>query len=110
VGVYGLFSSFVVQRTREIGVRMALGAQRREVLWLVLRRGLGLALLGAGVGVLVALAVVPMVTAMVAGLPTRDPWAMLLLAALLVLVALFACWLPARRAARLEPQVALRQE
>jgi ABC-type antimicrobial peptide transport system permease subunit len=110
LGVYGLFSGFVVQRTREIGVRVALGAQRRQVLWLVLRRGLRLALMGAVLGVAGALAVAPTLTAAAAALPAHDPLAVTVLALVLVSVALFACWLPARRAAALDPMVALREE
>jgi ABC-type antimicrobial peptide transport system permease subunit len=110
LGVYGLFSGFVVQRTREIGVRMALGAQTRQVLWLVLTKGLRLALLGALVGVAGALLVAPLLTSIASELPAHDPGAVIFLALLLVGVALFACWLPARRAAALDPMVAVRAE
>jgi ABC-type antimicrobial peptide transport system permease subunit len=91
-------------------VRVALGASRAEVLGLVLREGLRLALIGALIGLLGALMVVPALRAVAYELPAHEPAAIVLLAALLIVVALFACWLPARRAAALEPMAALRQE
>jgi predicted permease len=110
LGVYGLFSGFVVQRTREIGVRVALGAQRGDVLLLVLGKGLRLALLGAAIGLAGAFTVAPVLTAAAAELPAQDPIAVVVLALILIAVALLACWLPARRAAALDPMVALRRE
>jgi hypothetical protein len=110
LGIYGLFSGFVAERTREIGVRVALGAGRGQVVALVLRKGLRLAALGALVGMLGALMVVPSLRAVAYELPAHEPLAIVLLAGLLIAVALFACWLPARRAAALEPMAALRQE
>jgi len=110
LGVYGLFAGYVVQRTREIGVRMALGADAGQVLRLVLGKGLRLALAGGALGIAGALTVAQVLTAVAEELPAQDPLAVAVLAALLVAVALFACWLPARRAAALDPMVALRQE
>jgi putative ABC transport system permease protein len=110
LGVYGLFSGFVVQRTREIGVRVALGARRGQVVGLVLRKGVRLAFAGALVGMLGVGLVVPALRAVAYELPAHEPMAVLLLAAALVAVALLACWLPARRAAALDPMVALRHE
>jgi putative ABC transport system permease protein len=110
VGVYGLFSRMVVQRTREIGVRVALGADSAQVLRLVLGKALALAALGAAVGLPVALGVAPLLAALAPELPASEPTAVALLAALLVAVALLACWLPARRAAAVDPMVALRQD
>jgi putative ABC transport system permease protein len=110
LGVYGLFSGFVAERTRELGVRLALGAQRGQVLALVLRRGLRLASVGAGAGVLGALAVVPFLRAIAFELPAPEPAAVVLLPLLLVAVALFACWLSARRATSVDPMVALRHD
>ena len=110
LGVYGLFSGFVVERTREIGVRMALGAQRGEVIGLILTRGLRVAGLGAGLGAIGALAVVPVLRAIAFELPAPEPAAVVLLPLLMVAVALFACWLPARRAASVDPMIALRQD
>jgi putative ABC transport system permease protein len=110
LGVYGLFAGFIAERTQEIGVRMALGAQARQVLGLMLGKGLRLAALGVGLGLLGALALGPVLTAAVETLPTRDPVVLTALTAALLAVALFACWLPARRAARVDPMVALRSE
>jgi putative ABC transport system permease protein len=110
LGVYGLFSSFVVQRTREIGIRVALGAQSGQVLWLVLGKGLRLAAIGAAVGVAAGAAVAPVLTSVAAELPAHDPTMVILLAGVLVAVALFACWLPARRATALNPMVSLRRD
>jgi ABC-type antimicrobial peptide transport system permease subunit len=110
LGVYGLFSGFVSERTRENGVRVALGASRAEVVSLILNKGLRLALIGALIGLVGSLMVAPALRAVAYELPAHEPGAILLLAALLIAVALFACWLPARRAAALEPMAALRQE
>ena len=110
LGVYGLFSAYVIQRTREIGVRMALGAAAGEVLRLVLGKGMRLALIGAVLGVAGAAAVVRVLASVAAELPPHEPIAVVALAAVLVAVALFACWLPARRAAAVEPMVALRHD
>jgi putative ABC transport system permease protein len=110
LGVYGLFAGFVAERTREIGVRMALGARAGQVLGLVLRKGLRLAAAGALLGALGALALFPVLRAVAYELPAPEPTALVALPLLLIAVALLACWLPARRAAALEPMVALRQE
>jgi putative ABC transport system permease protein len=110
LGVYGLFAGFVVERTREIGVRMALGARREQVAAMVLRRGARLAGLGALAGMLAATAVVPVLRAIAHQLPAHEPMVVVGLAAVLLVVALLASWLPARRAAALDPMAALRQE
>jgi putative ABC transport system permease protein len=110
LGVYGLFAGYVVERTREIGVRMALGAQAGQVLRLVLRKGLRLALAGGAMGVAGALIVGPVLTSIAPELPAHDPLAVIGLALVLIAVALFACWLPARRAAAMDPMVALRSD
>jgi putative ABC transport system permease protein len=110
LGVYGLFSGYVAERTQEIGVRMALGARAGQVLAMMLAKGLRLAVLGAALGLLGALAVGPVLTAAVEVLPTGGPLVITVVALLLVAVAVFACWLPARRAARVDPMVALRSE
>jgi putative ABC transport system permease protein len=103
-------SSFVVQRTSEIGVRVALGAQMRDVLWLVLSRGLRLALLGSGIGLVGAVAIARLLAATVPRLPAHNLWAVLSVAALQLVVVALACYLPARRAARMDPLVALRYD
>ena len=109
VGTYGVISSFVAQRTGEIGIRMALGAQKRDVLWLVLGRGLRLLLAGSLLGVGGALATARLLAAAMPELP-GDPGAIAAITIVLVAVAVVACWLPARRAAKVEPMEALRCE
>jgi len=109
LGVYGLFSGFVTEQTREIGVRMALGSTRRQVVWLVLRKGMRLAGTGALAGMVVGgIGVVPVLDSVVFGLPTHEPLLVLLLALLLTAVAMFACWIPARRVSRIDPMAAIR--
>jgi predicted permease len=110
VGIYGVLSYSVRQRTREIGVRMALGARRAEVLNLVLRRGLGLALAGVVCGALCALLLTRVLESLLVGISHADPLTFILISAALVLVASLACYLPARRASRLDPFAALRLE
>ena len=110
VGTYGVISSFVAQRTGEIGIRMALGAQKRDVLWLVLGRGLRLILTGALLGVGGAFATARLLAAAIPELPARDPMAVATITVVLLAVALLASWLPARRAAKVEPMEALRYE
>jgi len=110
VGLYGLLSYEVSRGTREIGIRMALGAQQGSVLKLVLRQGLVLAVVGAALGIGVALSVTQYLTSMLYDVHANDPLTMTAVAALLVLVALAACYVPARRAMRVDPMVALRHE
>jgi hypothetical protein len=110
LGVYGLFAAFVVDRRREIGVRLALGARTAQVLWLVLRQGLRLVLAGALLGLAGAAATTRLLAAITPGLPVQHPAVVLALAMLLIAVAAFACWLPARRAAAVDPMVVLQQE
>jgi predicted permease len=110
VGLYGLLSYEVSRRTREIGIRMALGAQPGSVLKLVLRQGIVLAIAGAAVGIGVALGVMRYLTSMLYDVHANDPLTMIAVAALLTVVALTACYLPARRAMRVDPMVALRYE
>ena len=110
VGLYGLLSYEVSRRTREIGIRMALGAQERDVLRLVVKQGLTLAFVGAVAGIAVALAVTRYLTSMLYGDHANDPITIASVAALLCLVALAACYIPARRATRVDPLVALRYE
>lgn len=110
LGIYGVISGFVVRRTGEIGVRMALGAQLWDVLWLVVGKGLRLSLVGTAVGLLGAFGLARLLASVLPELPASDPWGLLLVAALLLAITLLACWLPARRAARVNPVVALRAE
>jgi putative ABC transport system permease protein len=110
VGIYGVISYSVAQRTREIGVRIALGARRRDVLRLVLGRGLGLAGAGIALGLAGGLAVTQVISSLLFGVGARDPATFVSVAALLAFVALVACLAPARRATKVDPMVALRYE
>jgi predicted permease len=110
IGLYGLLSYEVARRTRELGIRMALGAQRRELMRLVVRRGLLLAIAGAVIGIGTAMAVTRLMVAMLYGVRPYDPATFACVCILLVLVALAACSIPARRATRIDPMVALRYE
>lgn len=110
LGIYGVTAYGVVQRTREIGVRVALGAQRSHVITLVLRQGLVLAGIGVTAGALVALAATRLIRGLLYGVASTDVVALGGAAALLAFAALVASWIPARRAARLDPVIALRSE
>jgi putative ABC transport system permease protein len=110
IGIYGVLAYSVAQRTSEIGLRMALGAQPHQVLRLVLRQGMLLALVGAIVGVLVALPVARLASGLLYGVNATDPLTYAAITLLLMGVALLACYLPARRATRIDPLVALRVE
>jgi putative ABC transport system permease protein len=110
MGLYGVLAYAVTQRTREIGIRMALGAQRGDVLRLVIRQGMKLVLIGAVLGVLGALGLTRWLTTLLYEIKPTDPLTMLATPLLLIAVALVACWLPARRAAKVHPMEALRYE
>lgn len=109
-GIYGVFSYVVGRRTQEIGIRLALGAQPRGILWLVIRQGLVLAGTGIGIGLVVAVATVPLMRKMLQAVSVSDLWACVFVPFLMLAVALLACWVPARRAAKVDPMVALRTE
>jgi putative ABC transport system permease protein len=110
MGIYGVVAFSVSQRTRELGIRMALGAQRGEVGRLVLRQGLRLALVGTAAGLLGAWAASRLLSNLLIGVGALDPLIFVCVTCCLIGVALLACWLPARRAARIDPMVALRAE
>jgi putative ABC transport system permease protein len=110
VGLYGVTSYGAAQRTREMGIRLALGAQARSILWLLLGQGLRLALVGAALGVAASLLLTRYMSHFLFGISPRDPQTFLFIPLLLCGVALLACYLPARRALRADPLVALRYE
>jgi len=110
VGIYGVISYAVSQRTREIGVRMALGARPADVLRLILGEGLKLVLAGAALGIVFALVATRFITTMIYGVSATDPLIFLSVITLLVAVSLAACYVPARRAMRVDPIIALRYE
>lgn len=110
IGLYGLLSYEVARRTRELGIRMALGAQKRDLMRLVVRRGLLLSIVGAIIGIGASMAVTRLMVSVLFSVRPNDPATIAGVSLLLVLVALAACSIPARRAMRIDPMVALREE
>ena len=110
VGIFGVISYSASQRTREIGIRMALGAQRRDVLRMIVGQGAKLALLGLGVGVALALLLTGLIASLLYGVSATDPLTFGAVAIILLGVALSACYIPARRAVRVDPMIALRYQ
>ncbi len=110
IGLYGLLSYEVTRRTREIGIRMAVGAQSHNVVGLVLTKAVGLIIVGAIVGIAVAVGVTRFLASFLYGVKAGDPLTMAAVAALLAVVALAACYIPVRRATRVDPLIALRYE
>ncbi len=110
VGIYGVVAYSVTQRTQEFGIRMALGAKRGDVFRLVLGQGTRLTFLGIGIGIVAALAVTRLMATLLFGISATDPLTFTAVALLLALVAIAACYIPARRATRVDPFVALRYE
>ena len=110
IGVYSVLAYTTARRTHEIGIRMALGAERGDVLGLVIRMGLRLVALGVGIGLVASLAIARVIATQLWGVSAYDPWTLTSVAVLLLLTGVTACWIPARRAARVDPLIALRYE
>lgn len=110
VGIYGVIANLVTQRTNEIGVRIALGARPRDVLALVIRNGMKLAITGVAAGVAGSLVLTRFLSSLVFDVSVTDPLIFIAVSLLLAGVALVACWFPARRAMKVDPMIALRYE
>jgi ABC-type antimicrobial peptide transport system permease subunit len=110
VGIYGIMHYSVSQRTREIGIRIALGARNLQVMRLVIGQGLRLTLIGLGLGLLAELWLTDVMSHFLFGVSTRDPWTFGTVALLLTVVAILACYVPARRATKIDPMAALHHE
>lgn len=110
VGIYGVVSYAVTQRTREIGIRMALGAHRRDVIRLIVRQGIVLALIGIAIGLAASLALMRLMSSLLFGVSPTDPATFSVISLLLLFIASLACYIPARRATKVDPMVALRSD
>jgi putative ABC transport system permease protein len=110
IGIYGIIAYAVTERTHEIGVRLALGAQRRDVVSMIVGQGMAMTAAGTAVGIVAALMTARLMTGLLFGVSAIDPLTFVVIPLLVAAVALVACWLPARRATTVDPLVALRTE
>jgi putative ABC transport system permease protein len=110
VGIYGVMAYSVSQRTHEIGLRMALGAQTRDVMKMVIRQGMALGMIGVAIGLIASYALTRLMKTLLFGVSATDPLTFTVIALSLGLIAILACWIPARRAAKVDPMIALRCE
>jgi ABC-type antimicrobial peptide transport system permease subunit len=110
IGIYGVMAYMVNQGTREIGIRLALGATQRNILHLIVRQGMILALTGVAIGLAGAFALTRLMRSLLFGIRSTDPLTFIAIAALLAVIALLASYIPARRAARIDPMVSMRCE
>jgi ABC-type antimicrobial peptide transport system permease subunit len=110
VGIYGVVANLAAERTKEIGIRMALGAEPGRLIWLFLKGGMQLALVGTAAGLGAAFALLHILTKMLPIVPGNDPCVVACVALILILIAVMACWLPAWRASKVSPTTALRAE
>jgi putative ABC transport system permease protein len=110
VGIYGVMSCLVIERTKEIGIRRALGAQETGILWTVLRQGMALTFVGLALGLVIAVWATRLLTTLLFSVSATDPVTFVGVSSLLIAVAALACYIPARRATKVDPLVALRQD
>jgi putative ABC transport system permease protein len=110
IGIYGVVANLASERTKEIGIRMALGAEPRSIIWLFLKNGMILAVTGAAIGAAASWFLVKLLKQMLPAIPELNPWVVAAVSVLFVLIAVIASWLPANRATRINPVIALRSE